>query len=191
MRAIEGMSPEQKRAYVIADNKLALNAGWDEELLALELGELSGHDLGFDVEITGFSIAEIDGLVEGQTPQEPGDPADDRVPEVRTGPPRCQPGDIWQLGAHRLICGDALDGEVIATLMASAKARMVFTDPPYNVPSTGMSAAKVASGIASSRWRRARCRYRSSRRSCELPFGTSAITASTVRSTSSAWTGAT
>lgn len=133
---LEGMTPEQKRAYVIADNKLALNAGWDEELLALELGELSCLDLGFDVETTGFSIAEIDSLIDGQTPQEPGDPADDQMPDTGSAP-RCQPGDIWQLGPHRLICGDALHPEVVTRLMDGAKARMVFTDPPYNVPIDG------------------------------------------------------
>lgn len=134
---LENMTPEQKRAYVIADNKLALNAGWDEELLAVELGELSGLDLGFDVEITGFSIAEIDSLVEGRAPEEPGDPADDLLPELADGPSRCQPGDVWQLGPHRLICGDALDPEVVDLLMAGETARMVFTDPPYNVPIDG------------------------------------------------------
>ena len=77
---IENMSPQEKRAYVLADNKLALNAGWDEELLAQELKALSELDLDFDVGITGFSISEIDNLVDGLAPEEPGDPADDRLP---------------------------------------------------------------------------------------------------------------
>ena len=153
---LEDMTPAQKRAYVLADNKLALNAGWDEELLAAELGELSGLDLGFDVEITGFSIAEIDSLVEGRSPEEPGDPADDLLPEVPDGPTCCQHGDVWQLGRHRLICGDALDPEVVATLMADQKARMVFTDPPITCRSRAMSADQEKSGTASSPWRPAR-----------------------------------
>jgi len=134
-RLISTMSAAQKRAYVLADNKLALNAGWDEELLAEELGALMAFDIGFDVGITGFSIAEIDNLVEGQAPEEPGDPADDVVPEE--APARCRSGDIWRLGCHRLICGDALDPEVVGMLMGGEKARMVFTDPPYNVPIDG------------------------------------------------------
>ena len=134
---LEGMTPEQKRAYVLADNKLALNAGWDEELLAQELQALLDVDLDFDVEITGFSVAEIDSLVEGAAPEEPGDPADDVLPELDEGPARCRLGDIWQLGHHRLICGDALDPDVVAALMDGQTARMVFTDPPYNVPIDG------------------------------------------------------
>ncbi|WP_370321917.1 site-specific DNA-methyltransferase [Oricola sp.] len=134
---LEQMTPEQKRAYVLADNKLALNAGWDEDLLAEELQALMDVDLDFDVEITGFSVAEIDSLVEGAAPEEPGDPADDVLPDLDEGPARCCVGDIWQLGHHRLICGDALDPDVVAALMDGQTARMVFTDPPYNVPIDG------------------------------------------------------
>lgn len=128
---IENLSPAEKRAYVLADNKLALNAGWDEELLAQELKALSEMDLDFDVSITGFSIPEIDNLVEGLVPVEAGDPADDQLPF--DAPARCRPGDIWQLGAHRLICGDARDPATISALMAGEQAQLVFTDPPYNV----------------------------------------------------------
>lgn len=134
-RLISTMTDAQKRAYVLADNKLALNAGWDEELLAKELGELQHLDLDFDLEITGFSIPEIDGLIEGLEPEEPGDPADDAP--APDGPPLCRLGDVWKLGRHRLICGDALDPNIVATLMDGEQARMVFTDPPYNVPIDG------------------------------------------------------
>lgn len=133
---LEHMTPEQKRAYVLADNKLALNAGWDDEILAEELKQLLEIDLDFDVSVTGFSIAEIDGLVEGLEPEEPGDPADDRLPGTDV-PARCRPGDIWQLGPHRLLCGSALEPDTVAALMDGKKARMVFTDPPYNVPIDG------------------------------------------------------
>lgn len=134
---LEHMSPAQKRAYVIADNKLALNAGWDEDLLAGELEALLDMDLDFDIQLTGFSISEIDSLVEGQAPEEAGNPEDDILPEDIAGLPDCRIGDIWQLGAHRLVCGDALDADVIGMLMDGSKARMVFTDPPYNVPIDG------------------------------------------------------
>ena len=92
-RRLSEMTEAQKRAYVLADNKLALNAGWDDDLLAEELGAL--QDMQFDVSLTGFSIPEIDGLIEGLVPEEPGDPADDAP--VADGPPRCRPGDVWRL----------------------------------------------------------------------------------------------
>jgi len=134
-RRVGTLSAKQKRAYVLADNKLALNAGWDEELLAEELEELVSLDLGFEIEATGFSIPEIDSLVEGLKPEEPNDPADD-LP-APDGPPLCKRGDLWALGRHRLICGDALDPEIVALLMNGETAQMVFTDPPYNVPIDG------------------------------------------------------
>ena len=87
------MTPAEKRAYVIADNKLALNAGWDEELLAVELGALYALDLDFDVEITGFSISEIDNLIDNLEIEEPHNPEDDLVPE--DDPRRCAPGQLW------------------------------------------------------------------------------------------------
>jgi DNA modification methylase len=134
---VDHMSAAEKRAYVLTDNKLALNAGWDEELLALELKELMAADIGFDIGVTGFSIGEVDQLIEGLAPSEPGDPADDRLPEPDAVPSRCRAGDIWRLGPHRLICGDALDPAVVANLMGGEKAEMIFTDPPYNVPIEG------------------------------------------------------
>lgn len=133
---LEHMTPSQKRAYVIADNKLALNAGWDDTILAEELEALLAEpDLGFDLGVVGFETAEIDQLIEGLAPEEEGDPADDVMPDAV--PARVRLGDIWQLGAHRLICGDSLDAGVVASLMDGALARMVFTDPPYNVKIDG------------------------------------------------------
>lgn len=139
---LEDMSEAQKRAYVLADNKLALNAGWDEELLALELGELLELDLDFGIGVTGFSIPEIDGLLEGVAPEDPGDPRDDALPDPLKCPSRCRPGDVWQLGPHRLICGNALDRETVEMLMDGEAARMVFADPPYNVPIDGHVSGK-------------------------------------------------
>ena len=130
---IEEMSLAQKRAYALADNKLALNAGWDEEILAQELESLLNIDPAFDISITGFSIAETDSLIEGLKVEEPGDPKDDELPALG-GAKLCKPGDLWQLGPHRLICGDALNKTAVEALMKGEKAQMVFTDPPYNVP---------------------------------------------------------
>ena len=131
----EQMTESEKRAYVLADNKLALNAGWDEDLLAKELEALYELDLDFDVEITGFSISEIDNLMDDLEGSEPDDPEDEYLPPET--PSRCQHGDLWQLGSHRLICGDSLDPRTIARLMDGELAQMVFTDPPYNVPIDG------------------------------------------------------
>lgn len=112
---LDHMSEAEKRAYVLADNELALNAGWDEDLLAAELGALMFEDLDFDVGITGFTIPEIDNLMETVAPEEPDDRADDIVSDE--APTRAHSGDIWQLGSHRLICGDAFDAQVVGDLM--------------------------------------------------------------------------
>ena len=134
---LASMTPEQKRAYALADNKIALNAGWDEAMLAAELGALLHIDSAFDIGLTGFSIAEVDTLIEGIHPVEAGDPADDLLPDAVTNEFDCRFGDIWELGPHRLICGDALDPQTVALLLDGEKAQMVFTDPPYNVPIDG------------------------------------------------------
>jgi DNA modification methylase len=134
---IGSMTAAQKRAYVIADNKLALNAGWDEEILAIELQGLLASDLDIDIGVTGFSIPEIDSLIEGLNPEEAGDPTDDALPAVGDGPAVSRPGDLWQLGLHRLVCGDALKIETFEALLGNERTQMVFTDPPYNVPIAG------------------------------------------------------
>ncbi len=131
---LEDLTEAEIRAYVIADNKLAENAGWDRELLAIELQGLIELDLDFDVTITGFEMAEIDILIGELDADEEDDAADD-VPEVSDGPPVTRPGDIWCIGKHRLICGDATDPDAYARLLDGAVAQMVFTDPPYNTDS--------------------------------------------------------
>ena len=128
------LTPAQKRAYVISDNRLALEAGWDEELLALELAELS--EAGYDLALTGFNESEIDALLADETTggdgeQEPADDdAADDVPET-PAVPVSRAGDVWALGSHRLICGDAADASVVAALMQGERARLCFTSPPY------------------------------------------------------------
>lgn len=150
---LDHMTPEQRRAYVIADNKLALNAGWDDTILAEELEALIGPDLDFGIEVIGFEVAEIDRLIDALAPEEDGDPEDDALPG--TAPSRVRPGDLWQLGSHRLICGDSLDPGVAAQLMAGETARMIFTDPPSNVAIDGHRDRSGKSGIANSPWPRA------------------------------------
>lgn len=124
----KGWSDAQKRAYVIADNKLALNAGWDNDLLALEFGELEG--LGFDLELTGFSLDEIDALKPVEVAA--GLTDEDAVPEVQDNPVTVE-GDVWIMGKHRLMCGDSTSIDAVEKLMAGKKADMVFTDPPYGM----------------------------------------------------------
>jgi hypothetical protein len=129
------LTEPQRRAYVLADNKLAENAGWDPELLALELQYLSELELDFDLTITGFEAAEIDILIEGLEAPEPD--AADRVPEIDGTAPTSHPGDLWRLGRHRLLCADATQPGPFTHLMAGKIAQMVFIDPPYNVPIDG------------------------------------------------------
>ena len=132
---LDHMTPEQKRAYVLADNKLALNAGWDEVILAEELEALLEFDLDFDVTITGFEMPEIDRLLLDQNTEIKKDNPLDKLP--KKAPRRCNLGDLWQLGKHRLICGSALEHATFEKLMGGERAAMVFTDPPYNVPIDG------------------------------------------------------
>ena len=128
---VDWLSPQQQRAYVLADNRLAEKAGWDKELLALELGELS--DFEIDITLTGFDLREIELIMDaGDSPV-----TEDDVPVIETGPAVCRPGDLWQLGRHRLLCGDALDHASYKHLMGREKARLIVTDPPYNVPIAG------------------------------------------------------
>ena len=119
-----GWSEAKRRAYVIADNKLALNAGWDEELLRLELGELKG--LGVDLGLTGFGELELEKLLLGTD----GDP--DEAPEP-PAEPVSKPGDVWICGEHRVLCGDATVRADVEKLLDGELADMAFTDPPYNV----------------------------------------------------------
>ncbi|MBK6491125.1 MAG: ParB N-terminal domain-containing protein [Sphingomonadales bacterium] len=130
------MSEAERRAYVIADNKLALNAGWDREILAIELQGLI--DLDFEVELTGFSLAEIDLVLDeaGESDPDGIEAPEDAVPAMG-GEPVSRMGDAWLLGRHKLVCGDARDPDAYSTLLGREQADMVFTDPPYNVAIDG------------------------------------------------------
>ena len=127
---VEDLTEAQKRAYIIADNKLALDAGWDEHILHIELAEL--QDMDFDITLTGFELDEIED-------DEPAEAVEDDYDAEPPTEPKTKLGDIWQLGRHRLMCGDSTDKDTIAMLMDGQKADMVFTDPPYNVAFNGRS----------------------------------------------------
>jgi len=131
---LEGLSPDQIRAYVIADNKLAENAGWDKSILAIELQHLLNIDTNFDVSITGFEVAEIDLLLStGDTKPD----ADDTFEVEENSIAVTQPGDLWKLGKHRILCGSAIEEASYSTLMETKRAALVFIDGPYNVPIRG------------------------------------------------------
>jgi DNA modification methylase len=131
----EHMSEAEKRAYILADNKLAENAGWDPEILKIELQNLSDLDLEFDLEITGFDTAEIELLTDGSTARKP-ESDHDQIP-ARRSPIVTSRTDLWTLGEHVVICEDARDPATYERLLGKERARVVFTDPPYNVPIEG------------------------------------------------------
>ena len=124
------LSETQRRALVIADNKIAENAGWDEEMLRLELQALREAD--FDLDITGFDFEDIDRLLNGESAENQALTDDDTAPEVQENP-ISQPGDLWLLGDHRVLCGSATVLADLEKVMNGQLADMVFTDPPYNV----------------------------------------------------------
>ena len=133
---LDDLTPEQRRAYIIADNKLALNAGWDNDLLAIELGAIAEIGLG---ELTGFSTAEIDIVLdtawEADAGRDEPAPEDAQVPMPATAVTRL--GDVWVVGRHVLICGDARDPEDVEKVMLGEEADAIFTDPPYNCKING------------------------------------------------------
>lgn len=127
------LSEIERRAYLIADNKIALNASWDQDLLAGEMQSLIDH--GVEIEDTGFSMTEVDILLEDVS--EPASPSaksrrEEQVPELDKVAVTRR-GDVWQLGRHRLVCGDARDGAVYDALLGEERVDLIFTDPPYNV----------------------------------------------------------
>jgi len=130
------LSDAEKRAYVMADNRLAELAGWDRDILAVELQGLI--DVEFDIELTGFEMGEIDIILdEADQGRRENAEAEDDIPEAGPGPTVSQVGDLWVLGANRLLCGDARDHRSYELLLSGGKAELVFADPPFNVPING------------------------------------------------------
>lgn len=127
---LDHLSDEQAKAFLIADNRLSEMSEWNGELLAVHLKELSVLNLDFDLEATGFTMGEIDLHIEGLDHKED---QDDSPPMPPPGPPVTQPGDLWLLGSHRLLCGNAQSPVDFQTLMAGRHAGMVISDPPFNV----------------------------------------------------------
>jgi DNA modification methylase len=140
---LDHLTPTQRRALVLADNRLALNAGWDEEMLHVELESL--EEEGFDLDLAGFTGEEIEELLRDPEETFEGLTDDDAIPEE---PKRAvtMAGDVWLMGDHRLLCGDATSMEAMQTVLAGGLADMVFTDPPYNVDYEGKTARKLKIG---------------------------------------------
>jgi site-specific DNA-methyltransferase (adenine-specific) len=132
------LSDAQKRAYVIADNKLALNAGWDEAMLKLELADLQA--LNFDLDLTGFSTDEIDALLAEKGTEGLTDPDETPEPPVE---PVTRLGDVWVCGEHRVMCGSSLDHAQVELLCGNQRVDMLLTDPPYNVAYEGSTGLKI------------------------------------------------
>jgi DNA modification methylase len=132
---VDHLTPQQVRAYVIADNRVAEKASWDPEILKSEFRYLAAEQPEFDLEITGFDSAEIDIMLDGEINATSTDPAD-LIPSIEKNAVSC-PGDVWLLGEHRLACGDARDEDTCSKLFGTERARVMFADPPYNVPIRG------------------------------------------------------
>jgi DNA modification methylase len=135
---LDHLTPAQARAFMIADNRLTEIASWDDRLLAEQLLDLSLSGLDFSLEVIGFEMSEIDLRIASleDLPAQNADAAD-AMPEVAAGPPVSKLGDVWVLGRHRVLCGNALDPDAFTTLMSEERAAVVFTDPPDNVPIDG------------------------------------------------------
>jgi hypothetical protein len=127
---LDHLTPTQRRALVIADNRIAENAGWDEALLHLELEALQAD--AFDLSLVGFDPDDLADLLAGEEPDAQGQTDDDAAPEAPETPVS-QPGDVWVLRPHRVLCGDATDPDAYAVLLGEELPAMAFTDPPYNV----------------------------------------------------------
>ena len=124
---LDGLTEAQKKAYIIADNKLALNAGWDEELLKLELENLK--ELDFDIDLLGFNADELDSLLNIEPEEVIEDDFEMELPQE----PKSKRGDIWILGRHRLMCGDSTKKETFDTLIQDNKIDLIYTDAPYGI----------------------------------------------------------
>jgi DNA modification methylase len=127
---LDHLTEAQRRALVLADNKLALNAGWDEEMLRIELQDLEVN--GFNLDVIGFSQEELETILAGDEETTEGLTDEDAVPETQVAVVTV-PGDVWIMGDHRLLCGDSTQLDVVEKVLAGGLADMVFCDPPYNV----------------------------------------------------------
>jgi hypothetical protein len=132
---LDHLTKEQVKAFAIADNRLSEMASWDDDLLAIQLKELSMVDLDFNLEATSFTIGEIDLRFDNLDSAD--ESTDDEIPAISEGPAVTKLNDLWLLGEHRLLCGNAQEANAFEQLMGAQIASMVITDPPYNVKVEG------------------------------------------------------
>ena len=162
------LTETQRRALVLADNRLALNAGWDEEMLRVELESI--REDGFDLDIVGFTDDELEDLLRDPEEVARGSTDEDAVPETPETAITV-PGDVWVLGEHRLLCGDSTQMEAVEKVLAGGLADMVFTDPPYNV-NYGATMKDKLRGKRTAEDRQRQSRRRTSNSSCAMPAST-------------------
>ena len=189
---LDHLSPAQLRAFMIADNRLTELAEWDDRLLAQQLKDLSLSGLDFSLEVIGFEMAEIDLRIASlEDLPLPGDDPADCLPETPAGAPISKGNDLWLLGRHRVLCGNALDPAAFAQLMGEERAGMAFSDPLTTCRSMVMRVAAAQLTIAPSRWRQARWTAPNSSPFSAKPAEILPRIALTALCTSSAWTGVT
>lgn len=152
--SLDHLTPAQAKAYMIADNRLTENSTWDDKFLAESLKELSILDLDFQLDVIGFDMGEIDFRIQGLDADVDNDPADVLPAPVLTAV--SEPGDLWLLGPHRILCADSREAESYDRLMAGHLATVVFEDPPYNVAIDGHVGGKGAIKHRESQWPPAR-----------------------------------
>ena len=184
---LDHLSDAEKRAYILADNKIALNAGWDTELLATELGELAdlSFDIDLDLEITGFETGQIDAILHGFVEPASAKNDEDELPQA-SKVVVAKRGDIWQLGGHRIMCGDARESEAVGKLFEGNIASLVLTDPPYNVKVQGHRPNTTSSHLLQEK-----CLTKSSKPSCARAYKSCLRIQQMARYSLSSWTGVT
>lgn len=187
---VANLTDAEKKAYIIADNKLSENAGWDKDLLAAEFSVIAKLDADFNFDATGFAAPAVDWLLSRGDNDNTGD--DDEVRDNDADAPVIsRPGDLWQLGPHRLYCADASDPDVYDDLLGGDKASMIFTDPLTICPLTALSRGMGGRNMTTSPWRPASLTKRGSSPFSNPSWAICVMRASTGRCTISAWTGVT
>jgi ParB-like nuclease domain len=186
--ALSSLTEADKKALIIADNRIAELSNWGRDMLAIEYQGL--HDLQFDdIEVTGFSLGEIDAILDEASEKKAVGPGpEDSVPPVAAAPVT-RPGDLWILGSHRLLCGDARSNSDYARLLDGESADLVLTDPPFNVRVDGNISGLGRSVTGNLRWHPAKCRKPSLSRSCRRSSDARRPIHGTVQFSSCSWTG--
>jgi hypothetical protein len=188
--ALSSLSEADKKALIIADNRIAELSNWDRDILAIEYQAL--EELQFDdIEVTGFSLGEIDTILDEAAEKQPNEPGPEDLVPALIAAPVSRKGDLWCLGSHRLLCGDARSSEDYVRLLQGQCADLVLTDPPFNCRIDGNVSGLGKIRHAELRWPRARCRSPNSQHSSRRSSGTPRPIPRLEQSCSSSWIGGT